>query len=244
MSSFLALAFFYRDVVPTVILLLCLLLLWLLFHLRFSLSFFSFFVFVFSSSRFVLRYRNYLMFFLLYWLRNFRFFLLFLLFNFFRLFFYLNLFDLNFFFNFLGLFLNLFFLNFFLHILLLLFLLLLMLLISAMPRLSFMILPLMFFLMLLFLMFIPLRLLFKCFRYITNSSPIFCNLFLLPTHFNKKPPIQYFPIITTSNKINSINSSLENNLKRTFIIIFNFNKIKLTKCFLNIFLYSIVITFD
>ena len=90
---------------------------------------------------------------------------------------------------------------------------------------------------------IPLRLP-KLFGYIANSGPILSMLLLLPTHFDEKSPIQNFTIIATPNKIDSINPSLKDNLERTFIVILNFDKSKLTKSFLNIFFNSIIVTFD
>ena len=94
-----------------------------------------------------------------------------------------------------------------------------------------------------FVLVIPLRLP-ELLGHIANRSPVLSMLFLLPTHFDKKPPIQNFTIIATPNKIDRINSSLKDNFKRSFIVILNFNKSKLTKSFLNIFFNSIIVTFD
>ena len=104
-----------------------------------------------------------------------------------------------------------------------------------------------FFLILSFLfwlIFIPFGLLFEGFRYISDGSPILCMLSFLSSHFDEEPSVEYFPIIAISDKIDGVNSGLEDDLEGSFVIVFDIDKGELGKSFFDIFLDSIVVTFD
>ena len=109
-------------------------------------------------------------------------------------------------------------------------------------------LPLLIFLMTLFsllgLVFvIPLGLP-ELLGHIADSGPVLGMLLLLPAHFDEKSTVQNFAVIATPNKIDGINSRLKDNFERPLIVILNFDKSKLAKSFLNIFLNSIIVAFD
>jgi hypothetical protein len=80
-------------------------------------------------------------------------------------------------------------------------------------------------------------------RDISDTSPILDHFFMLTTHLDEESTIEYFTIKTISNKINTINLSLENNFKRSWVIIFNFDKFIFRESFFNIFFSSIKVAF-
>lgn len=80
-------------------------------------------------------------------------------------------------------------------------------------------------------------------RNIPNTGPIFYNFFMLATHFNKESTVKNFAIKAISNKVNSIDFHLEDNLEWSRIIVFNLNKLVFRKSFLNIFFSSFKVAF-
>lgn len=105
-----------------------------------------------------------------------------------------------------------------------------------------------FFVMMRSFMFFVIVLIFfmlgKFFRNITNTSPVFYNLFMLSSHFNKKSSSQNFSIKAISYKVNGINFHLEYDLKRAWIVILNLDKFILRKSFFNILFSSIKVTLN
>ena len=87
-------------------------------------------------------------------------------------------------------------------------------------------------------------LLFESLWYIADSSPILSMFFLLSSHFDEKPPGEYFFIRWIFDEIDGINSCLEDDLKGSRIIFFDFDEVKVRKWFFNILLNSIEITLD
>jgi len=85
--------------------------------------------------------------------------------------------------------------------------------------------------------------LFELFRYISNSSPIFSNFFLLSSHFNEKSSSHNFFIETISDKVDGINFCFKYDLERSRIIFLDLDKVKLRECFFDVLFYSVEITF-
>jgi hypothetical protein len=86
--------------------------------------------------------------------------------------------------------------------------------------------------------------LFEWFRDIAYCSPVFSMFFLLSPHFDKKSSCKNLLIKAGSDKVDGINFTFKNNLKRSRVILFNFDKIELRECFLNIFFNSLEVAFD
>lgn len=140
-----------------------------------------------------------------------------------------------------------FFFNFFLSLYLLFFLfwffeIMMFFILSWLFVLLFLIFILIILILMLFVMiFIRMSELSWC---ISNSSPVFNQLFMLSSHFNKKSSIKYFFVIRSLYEVNCIDSHFQNNLKRSWIVIFDFNKFEVWESLFNIFLSGIEITFN
>jgi len=102
-----------------------------------------------------------------------------------------------------------------------------------------------FFFFWLFIMFdISLGCLFEWFGDISNCSPIFSMFFLLSSHFDEKSSCKNLLVKAGSDEVNGINFTFKDNFKRPRVILFDFDKIELGECFLNIFFNCLEVTFD
>ena len=79
---------------------------------------------------------------------------------------------------------------------------------------------------------------------ISNSSPVFNNLFLLSSHLDKESSVKDFLIKLVSNKVNGINSHFEDDFKRSRVVILDFDEVKFREGFLDIFFSGVEITLD
>ena len=68
--------------------------------------------------------------------------------------------------------------------------------------------------------------------------------FLLSSHFDEKSSRKNLLVKAVSDEVDGIDFTFKDNFKRSRVILFNFDKIELRKCFLNILFNSFEIAFD
>lgn len=89
-----------------------------------------------------------------------------------------------------------------------------------------------------------LRSLLKLLWNISYCSPILSMLLLLPAHLDKKPPGKNFLIKAAPDEVDGINFALEDNFKRSRVVLLNFDELEVRKCFFDILLHCLEIAFD
>jgi len=72
----------------------------------------------------------------------------------------------------------------------------------------------------------------------------FGDISLLSSHFDEKSSCKNLLAKAGSDEVNGINFTFKDNFKRPRVILFDFDKIELGECFLNIFFNCLEVTFD
>ena len=80
--------------------------------------------------------------------------------------------------------------------------------------------------------------------HVSNSGPVFNDLLLLSSHFDKESSVEDFFVVMVSDKVDGIDSHFEDNFEGSWVVIFDFNEIEFGEGFSDVVFGGIEITFD
>lgn len=79
---------------------------------------------------------------------------------------------------------------------------------------------------------------------VSDTGPVFNDLFLLSSHFDEESSVEDFFITMIPNEVDGIDSHFENDFKWSRIIIFYFDELEIGEGFFDVFFGGIEVTLD
>jgi hypothetical protein len=79
--------------------------------------------------------------------------------------------------------------------------------------------------------------------HVSNTGPVFYDLFLLSSHFDKESSVEDFLVVLIFDEVDGVNSHLKDNFEGSWVVIFDFDQIVFGESFSDVVFGSIEITF-
>jgi hypothetical protein len=80
--------------------------------------------------------------------------------------------------------------------------------------------------------------------HVSNTGPVFYDLFLLSSHFDKESSVEDFLVVMIFDEVDSVNSHLKDDFEGSWVVIFHFDQIVFGESFSDVVFGGIEITFD
>ena len=80
--------------------------------------------------------------------------------------------------------------------------------------------------------------------HVSDSSPVFNDLLLLSSHFDKESSVEDFLVVMVSDEVDGVNSHFKDDFEGSWVVIFDFDEIEFGEGFSDVVFGGIEITFD